>query len=220
MKAKVYNREGKENGSVELPESVFGLPWNSDLVHQVVVSSRANARQNNAKVKDRGEVRGGGKKPWRQKGTGRARHGSTRSPLWRHGGVTHGPTAERDYAKKINRKMKQRALFTLISRKWRDGEVLLVEDLALAAPKTKAAHQALAGLKTVPGFEKLAYRKGKRALVALPAYDLPTLKSFRNLPTIRIETVANLNPAAVVDYQYLLFSRPEESLRALSARAK
>ena len=104
LKTKLYNSEGKESGEVELPESVFGVKLVDDLVHQVVVAQMANARQVLADTKDKGEVRGGGKKPWKQKGTGRARHGSSRSPLWKGGGVTFGPTNDRNFSKMINKK--------------------------------------------------------------------------------------------------------------------
>src|SRR3989338_8920163 len=106
MDAKVYNVKGKEVSSIELPESVFGVKKNDSLVRQVVLGMQANARTPVAHTKDRGDVRGGGKKPWKQKGTGRARHGSIRSPLWRGGGTTFGQRKERDYAQKINRKMR------------------------------------------------------------------------------------------------------------------
>src|SRR5262245_26808838 len=132
METKVYNQQGKETGKLKLPEAVFGLPWNGDLVHQVVVSMQANQREGNAHTKGRGEVRGGGKKPWRQKGTGRARHGSIRSPLWRGGGTTHGPSNERNYEKKINKKMKTKALYTVLSQKNRDGEVVLLDQVKFA----------------------------------------------------------------------------------------
>ena len=124
METKIYNQKGKEAGKITLPEEVFGLPWNADLVHQVVTSMLGNARTPVAHTKIRGEVRGGGKKPWKQKGTGRARHGSTRSPIWVGGGVTHGPRNDKIYARKINRKMKAKALYTILSKKAKDGEIL------------------------------------------------------------------------------------------------
>ena len=120
LEAVVYSQEGKKSGSVTLPEAVFGEKWNADLVHQVVVAMQANARQPIAHTKDRSEVRGGGRKPWAQKGTGRARHGSSRSPIWRHGGVTHGPRNDRDFSQKINRKMKVKALYAVLSKKFRE----------------------------------------------------------------------------------------------------
>ena len=105
MKTEIYNKEGQSSGTINLDDQLFDLKWNADLVHQVVRSMESNARQSNADTKGRGDVRGGGKKPWRQKGTGRARHGSSRSPIWVGGGVAHGPTSEKNYDKKINKKM-------------------------------------------------------------------------------------------------------------------
>ena len=109
VEATIYNTQGKKSGSVDLPESVFGLKWNDSLMHQVVTAMQANARTRVAHTKGRGDVRGGGKKPWAQKGTGRARHGSIRSPIWRGGGVTHGPRSEKVYARGIPKKMIQLA---------------------------------------------------------------------------------------------------------------
>ena len=117
MVTKLYNIKGEATGKLTVPENLFGLPWNADLVHQVVTAMRANMRPNVAHTKDRGEVRGGGKKPWQQKGTGRARHGSSRSPIWKGGGVTHGPRKDKIYAQKINRTMAAKALLTVLSRK-------------------------------------------------------------------------------------------------------
>src|SRR3954467_5139183 len=109
MESTVYNQKGKEVGKIQLAEQIFGLKWNADLVHQVVTSMESSARTNVAHTKNRGEVSGGGKKPWQQKGTGRARHGSIRSPIWVGGGVTHGPRKDKDYDRKINKKMKAKA---------------------------------------------------------------------------------------------------------------
>ncbi|MBI2100139.1 MAG: 50S ribosomal protein L4 [Candidatus Vogelbacteria bacterium] len=219
MDAKLYNQEGKEVGKVNLPERIFHVRWNGDLVHQVVVAMQANQRQGTADTKGRGEVRGGGKKPWRQKGTGRARHGSIRSPLWRGGGVTHGPTAERNYSQKINKKMKTKALFTVLAQKWRDGDILLVDKLALAEVKTKAAAGLLKQLATVSGFAPLGYKKGKRALVAVPAAEVAVRKSFQNISTVAVDEVRNLNPLDLLQYRYLVLCEPEKSLDLLKQRS-
>ncbi len=144
--AAVYNQSGKEVGEVKLPASVFGLSWNADLVHQVVYSMLADRRVIYAHTKGRGQVSGGGRKPWKQKGTGRARHGSTRSPIWVGGGVAHGPNILKNYSKKINKKMKIKALYTLLSRKMKDGEVIFVDSFEIAKPKTV---EALAILKSL-----------------------------------------------------------------------
>src|SRR5882762_3877572 len=137
MEAKFYNQKGAEAGTIELPEKVFAAKWRSDLVHQVVESMRSNKRAGTADTKDRGEVRGGGRKPWKQKGTGRARHGSTRSPIWVGGGVTHGPLAEKNYKRKISKKMRAQALFSVLSKKLKDGEIIFIDTLATSAIKTK-----------------------------------------------------------------------------------
>src|SRR3989338_14679 len=139
----IFSMAGKKVGSIALPESIFGAPWRSDLVHQVTTGMQANLRQNRAHTKDRAEVSGGGKKPWKQKGTGQARHGSSRSPIWRHGGITFGPRAERNYSEKINKKMRISALLSVLSQKAKDGEIILVDQLAFAGPKTKDAMNVL-----------------------------------------------------------------------------
>lgn len=137
MTVDVYDNQNKKVDSMDLPESVFSVPWNPDLVHQVAISLDANRRRPWAHTKDRGEVSGGGKKPWKQKGTGRARAGSTRSPIWKGGGVTFGPSKERSYEKKINKKMRRQALFSTLSKKLKDGEVKIIDSFSLTAPKTK-----------------------------------------------------------------------------------
>ncbi len=136
----IYNQEGNKEGMVSLPEQLFALPSNDSLVHQVVVSQQSNQRRGTAHTKFRSEVRGGGKKPYRQKGTGRARHGSIRSPLWVGGGVTFGPRNEKSYAKKVNKKMQNLALFTVLSQKVRDNGIAFVDTFSFAKPKTQEAH--------------------------------------------------------------------------------
>ncbi len=143
MKADVYNLKNEVVGTVELPATVFGTKWNATLVQQVLEAQLANARQPWAHVMDRSEVRGGGKKPWRQKGTGRARHGSTRSPIWVGGGKAHGPRNDKDYSQKVNKKMKRVALFSVLSKKIKDGEVKIFDTLVVETPKTKTVASAL-----------------------------------------------------------------------------
>jgi len=146
MQVDVYNLQNEKVGTMELPATVFGAKMNTILVKQVLEAQMANKRQPWAHTKTRGEVRGGGKKPWRQKGTGRARHGSTRSPIWVGGGVAHGPRNDRDYAQKVNKKMKRAALFAALSQKVKEGEVKFFDTFALEAPKTKVLASALNNL--------------------------------------------------------------------------
>ena len=189
------------------------------MVHEVITSMRANAREKVAHTKDRGAVSGGGKKPWRQKGTGRARHGSTRSPIWVGGGVTHGPSHERNFEKKINKKTKTKALFTILSRKLKDNEIVFLDDLTFSVPRTAEAAKVVKALASVKGFEPLSYKRGKRAYLALAKGDGQILKSFRNLASVKVEEVRNLNPLDIMNYKYVVFVRPAEVLKALTARA-
>jgi large subunit ribosomal protein L4 len=146
METAVYNLKNEKVGTMNLPDGIFGAKWNAILVKQVLDAQRANARSPWAHTKDRSEVRGGGRKPWRQKGTGRARHGSIRSPIWVGGGKSHGPRNERDYSEKVNKKMKRGAVFSVLSKKMKDGEVKVFEDFAIEAPKTKALALTLRSL--------------------------------------------------------------------------
>lgn len=146
MKLNVYDIKNEKVGDTEVPARLFGVKWNPDLVHQALVAQMASSRERIAHTKGRGEVRGGGKKPWRQKGTGRARHGSIRSPLWRGGGVTFGPQKTRIFKKKINKKMNQRAIFSALSKKLSEGEMKIVESLAPEKLKTKYIRSAINGL--------------------------------------------------------------------------
>ncbi|NBD74297.1 50S ribosomal protein L4 [Patescibacteria group bacterium] len=219
METTVYNTKGEQAGKVTLPEELFALPWNADLVHQVVVAMAANDRAPYAHTKDRSEVAGSNQKPWRQKGTGRARHGQRISPIWRGGGSAHGPRAERDYSQKINTKMRRKALFTVISQKLRDGEVLFVDALSFDAPTTKEAREVIANLATAEGFGTLATKAQNAAVIALPEYDEATAKSFRNVSSVFTEEVRNLNPLQLLQHTYLVIVNPDASLAALAERA-
>lgn len=219
MKTDIYNAQGKKAGSMELPETVFGVFWNDSLMHQVVTAMQSNARTNVAHAKTRGEVRGGGKKPWQQKGTGRARHGSIRSPIWKGGGVSHGPRNEKNYSRTIPKKMRAKALFMALSRKMRDGELLFVDTFGLTAPKTADARKALSALGGVKGFEKLAGGKKKNlAFVAINDRTDATLKSFRNIGSVECDSVGNLNPVTVLKYKYVIMENPEASVATLAKR--
>ena len=220
MKTDIFDIKGKKTGTVELPENVFDLPWNAALMHQVVVSMQANARTNVAHTKGRGEVRGGGKKPWQQKGTGRARHGSSRSPIWKGGGVTHGPRNEKVYGREIPKKMRAKALFVALSQKMRNGELLFVDSFGFASPKTAEAKKALTGLSSVKGFEKLSgTKKQNLALIASTEKSDVSVKSFRNIGSVTFENVSNLNPVNVLKYKYIVIENPVESVNAIAKRA-
>ena len=218
MEAKIYNQKGVEAGEISLPEKVFSAKWRTDLVHQVVEGMRSNKRAGTADTKGRGEVRGGGKKPWKQKGTGRARHGSSRSPIWVGGGVTHGPLAEKNYKRKISKKMRAQALFSVLSKKWKDGEILFIDTLSLSEMKTKKALEVMKNLSKVPNFKSIATFKKAKVLTAFFARNEKAEKSFRNLPQLEIVFLKNLNPLDVLNHQYLLIENPEESIKFLESR--
>ena len=193
---KVYNLEGKEVSELELNKAIFGLPLNADLVHQAVIVALANQRQVLASTKTRSEVRGGGKKPWRQKGTGRARHGSIRSPLWRHGGITFGPIKERNFKLKINKKMARKAFLIVLSSKVKDGELIVLDELKVAVPKTKEM------AKIMVNFPKV-----KNGLLVLTEKNEDVKRAARNLPNLDIININNLNILDILKYQYLIFTK-------------
>ena len=219
LEAAIFDTNGKSAGTIALPADMFGLDWNADLVHQVVTSMQANARHPIAHTKDRSEVRGGGRKPWKQKGTGRARHGSSRSPIWVGGGVAHGPRNDKSYEKKVNRSMRRKALFVTLSRKFRDGEVFFVSDFAFNEPKTAKAKEALAGLSKVKGLERLSDKKVNAALIALPAMNKVIQKSFNNFGNIAVESILNINPVEILTSKYLIIANPKEALETLKVRS-
>jgi large subunit ribosomal protein L4 len=218
LTAPVYTTEGKKEGTITLPESVFAVRWNADLVHQVVIGMQANARQPWAHTKDRSEVSGGGRKPWKQKGTGRARHGSSRSPIWRKGGVTFGPRNERSYEVKINRKMRVAALMAVLSKKYAAGEIVFVKDLSLATPKTADARVMLNNLGKIEGASMIAERRNNANYIVLPKQDVATKKSFQNMGNVLVGTLSTLNPVDVLSYKYLIIAAPEAAVEALTAK--
>lgn len=218
MNAKIYSVEGKETGSVELPVAVFGVAWNADLVHDVVLAMQGNSRAGTAHTKDRSEVSGGGKKPWKQKGTGRARHGSTRSPIWVKGGVAHGPRSEKDYSVKLNRKVKAKALATVFSKKHEDGEVIFLDGVSFSEPKTAVAKTIVKALATGSGKADLATKRKNAAVVILPKRDLAIEKSFRNFGNIEVVMAKDINPVELLTYKYVVVTAPTAALEVLTAR--
>lgn len=190
MKTAVYNKYSEKVGEVELSDGIFARPWNANLVHQIVVALAANRRKPIAHTKDRSEVSGGGKKPWRQKGTGRSRHGSIRSPLWRGGGITFGPRNDRDFSQKINKKMARAALHTVLSKKLADGELRIIDDLTVAQPKTKELKWVLQSTLLVPMPDnKAIYR------------------ASANLPRVKTLAAQSLNVEDVLKYKNILIDQ-------------
>jgi len=202
MLVKTYDTNGKEVGQTRLPSEIFDVKVNSDLIHQVVTSQMANKRTVIAHTKDRAQVRGGGKKPWRQKGTGRARHGSRRSPLWKGGGVTFGPTKVRNFEKKINKKMKRKAILMVLSAKVKNDLLLILEKLSLEKPKTKL----MAGV-----LGKLPF-KGS-ALIVLPQLEKDIVRAARNIPDAATIEARNLNALDLLSFKYLIM--PKDAIKVI-----
>lgn len=183
MKLDIYTQQGKKSGDITLPEEIFGIAINPNLVHQITTSQASNRRQNSAHTKDRSEVSGSGKKPWKQKGTGRARAGSKRSPLWRTGGITFGPRNERNYKKGVPTKMKKKALFMVLSGKAVDKELFVVDEFKFEKPNTKAMAEFL---KTLP-------IENKSVLILTGQKNDNVIKSVANLPKVDILEARNIN---------------------------
>lgn len=202
MLVKCHDQLGKVVSQTRLPSEVFGVKVNPDLVHQVVVSQMANRRRVIAHTKSRAEVRGGGRKPWRQKGTGRARAGSIRSPIWRGGGVTFGPTKKRVFKKKINKKMKRKALLMVLSGKVKNNLLILLDKIKIDEPKTKLMAKIL---------EKLQVQGS--CLIALPRMDKNLILAARNFPGLETIQAKDLNALDVLNFKYLLL--PKDSVKTI-----
>jgi len=203
MKVKVYNQKKEEIEEIELLKEIFEIKLNTDLVHQVVLVQTANQRQGSAKAKTRAEVRGGGRKPWRQKGTGRARVGSIRSPIWRGGGVTFGPIGEKVFKKRIPKKMRRKALFMVLSVKVKENLLLVLDKLEIGKPKTKTMAEIL---------NKLFLKKGS-GLVVLPKINKSVILSIKNIPKVDTIQARDLNVLDLLSYKYLVM--PKESIKII-----
>ena len=191
----VFNMEGKEVGTIELNDAVFGVEVNEHLVHMAVVQQLANNRQGTQKAKTRSEVSGGGRKPWRQKGTGHARQGSTRSPQWTGGGVVFAPVP-RDYSFKMNKKEKRVALKSALSDKVANGKLVVVDALTFDAPKTKEFAKVMANLNV-----------NDKALVVLNDNDANVVLSAKNIPTVKTGLTNTINVYDIVNAKTLVLTQ-------------
>ncbi|RPI54398.1 MAG: 50S ribosomal protein L4 [Chloroflexi bacterium] len=192
MQVPVYNIQGEQVSEIELRDDIFAAPINEAVIHQALIRQLANARQGTHKTKTRGEVQGGGRKPWRQKGTGRARQGSIRAPHWRGGGVVFGPTP-RSYEQKMPRKMRRQALRSALSAKASEAQLRVLDALHMDAPRTKEMIGILGSL----GMDS-------SVLILLPQSDDIILRSVRNLPKVRTLVAQYLNVRDLLKYDYIL----------------
>jgi large subunit ribosomal protein L4 len=183
MKTPVYNQQGEVVGDVELNSKIFEVKANQHLLAEAVRVAQSNSRKGTSHTKTRGEVRGGGKKPWKQKGTGRARAGSTRGPIWRHGGVAFGPRSNRNWELKINKKAKTAALFMSLSDKASEKQLVIIDQISFEQPKTKEF------VKLMKNFKDL----GKKQLFVMPKKDDKLMRSSKNIPSVNPILASNLN---------------------------
>ncbi|MBI2406057.1 MAG: 50S ribosomal protein L4 [Candidatus Harrisonbacteria bacterium] len=196
MKAPVYNLEGKAVSEIDVSDAFFGRKWSADLVHQVLVAQMANARHPWAHAKGRGEVSGGGRKPWKQKHTGRARHGSIRSPIWKGGGVSHGPVKARSYEQKVNKKMLRAAFAAVLSDRLRKGELKFVDALPAHIAKTKELVKSLAVLAP------------KQRALLVPAPDNKMIfRASANIPRMKSVPPTSLNVYDLLRYRSILVDK-------------
>ena len=198
MKAPIYNQKGEESKKIELSENIFNKKINNNLVHQVYTSLLSNRRKPLAFSKDRSEVRGGGKKPWKQKGTGRARHGSNRSPIWSGGGVTFGPRAkERNFKKKVNKKVRQDAIRMVLSEKFRDGEIRIIENINFKEKKTSQMDKFFKNLLKLE-------KKFPTVLFLINSKNIELQKSTKNLSYVKIMNAENIDLIEILNNKYLV----------------
>lgn len=192
----LFNQDGSEAGNIALESAVFGIEPNNHVIHEVVVMQRAAKRQGTHAVKNRSAVRGGGRKPWRQKGTGRARQGSIRSPQWVGGGVVFGPTTERNYQFKLPKKVRRLALKSALSSKVKNDNIIVLNDLQFEAPKTKEMVNVLAGLSV-----------NDKALIVTSDKNENVIRSANNLQTVKVITVNEVNVLDLMSYDKLIITK-------------
>jgi large subunit ribosomal protein L4 len=198
MKTTLYNQKGETIGDVELNSKIFDVKPNEHLLAEAVRIHLSNSRQGTSNTKTRGEVSGGGKKPWKQKGTGRARAGSTRSPIWRHGGITFGPRSNRNWELKINKKAKTQALFMSLSDKTKDKQFIVIDQIALENPKTKEFVKVLADLGSkIKDF-------GKKQMLIVPKKDDKLSRATSNLKSVNTVLASSLNIVDVITANSIL----------------
>jgi len=202
MKYQVLNFKKEVVGEIDLPEKVFKTKWSPELVHQVVLAQMANLRRPWAHAKDRSEVSGGGRKPWRQKGTGRARHGSSRSPIWIGGGKAHGPNKERNYSQKVNKKMRRTALFSVLSKKLKENEITILDHIDFAPAKTKAVSDSL---RSLFGLKKNS--KKYDALIVPDIENKIVSRISKNLPKTKVLLPDSLNVQDLLSYRNVLIDQ-------------
>lgn len=200
MKAPLYNQDGKQNGTIDLPKEIFEVTVNEGLIHEALVRHQSNNRNNIAKTKTKAEVKGGGRKPWKQKGTGRARQGSIRSPQWRGGGVVFGPTGEENYTKNMPKKMRRKALFGALSQKAKDDQIIVLEKFELDAPKTKTLLELINNLPI-----------DRNVLLVIAKKNIIIEKSSSNLENVKTLLVNFLNVHDVLKYDKVLFLKDSVS---------
>ena len=202
MFVKVYNQNGEETGKTLLPKGIFDIEINTDLLWQVVRSQAANQRQGSAHTKTKGEVSGGGKKPWRQKGTGRSRHSSIRSPIWRGGGTVFGPRNDKVWKQKINKKMARKSLLMALSSKAKEENIVVLEDLKLNEVKTREVAKIIANLRT-----KIVNFKKAKILVVLSNFDKDLIRAAKNIVDLKTIEARNLNALEILSFKYLLMTK-------------
>jgi large subunit ribosomal protein L4 len=201
LKIKIHNQAAEEVKDLSLSENIFAIPVKTELIHQAVVAQTNNSRQVLAHTKDRSEVSGGGKKPWKQKGTGRARAGSSRSPIWIGGGVTFGPRKDRNFKQKINQKMKQKAIFMALSDRLANNALVILDSLALEEYKTKKVNEIFSAL------EKKVFNTERRSLLVISDGKDEKLKySARNLENIKVINLENINLVDILNHRYLVMT--------------